>query len=127
MKYNLTDYLNSINQTKKNLMNMDSDAERCYPSFVVNKCLSYHMDSVMYVNELNKNPHLDKKMQYDFLINTLKPKKRFSPWAKQQTLDDLEVVKEYYGYNREKSLEALKILSKDQIEDIKRRLYKGGP
>jgi hypothetical protein len=80
----------------------------------------------MYANQLNINNHLDNRLQYDFLINTLKPRKRFSPWVKNQTLEDLEIVKEYYGYNRDKALEALKILNKDQIQDIKRRLYKGG-
>jgi hypothetical protein len=126
MTYNLSQYLTSINQSKKNIMIGDSNAERCYPAFIINKCLSGHIDAVMYANQLNINNHLDNRLQYDFLINTLKPRKRFSPWVKNQTLEDLEIVKEYYGYNRDKALEALKILNKDQIQDIKRRLYKGG-
>jgi hypothetical protein len=126
MTYSLSQYLTSINQSKKNIMLGDSNAERCYPAFIINKCLAGHIDAVLYANQLNINNHLDNRLQYDFLINTLKPRKRFSPWVKNQTLEDLEIVKEYYGYNRDKALEALKILNKDQIQDIKRRLYKGG-
>jgi len=75
---------------------------------------------------MNMYPHLDKKMQYDFLINSINPRKRFSPWERKALIDNLEVVKEYYGYNTDKALQALRILSKDQLEDIKRLLNKGG-
>lgn len=126
MKYELTDYLNSINQTKKNILKDDVEATSGYPPYIINKCLSSFTDAVLYANEMNKNAHLPKKLQYDFFINTLKPRKRFSPWVKKQTLEHLELVKEYYGYSHTKALEALRILTIDQLEIIKKALYKGG-
>ena len=126
MKYELTDYLNSINQTKKNILKDDVEATSGYPPYIINKCLSSFTDAVLYANEMNKNAHLPKKLQYDFFINTLKPRKRFSPWVKKQTLEHLELVKEYYGYSHSKALEALRILTIDQLEIIKKALYKGG-
>lgn len=126
MKYELKDYLYSINQSKKNLMEEDPDSEKGYPPFIINKCLSSFTDSILYSNEMNKNSHLDRKLQYDFLINTLKPRKRFSPWVKKQTLDHLELVKEYYGYSHDKALKALEILTTDQLEQIRKALNKGG-
>jgi hypothetical protein len=126
MKYELKDYLNSINQTKKNILKDNPEATSGYPPFIINKCLSSFTDAVLYANEMNKNAHLPKKLQYDFFINTLKPRKRFSPWVKKQTLEHLELVKEYYGYSHTKALEALRILTTDQLEVIKKALYKGG-
>jgi hypothetical protein len=126
MKYDLNDWMYSINQSKKNIMEEDADAERQYPPFIVNKCLSYHRDSVLFAGEMNRNSHLPKKMQYDFFINTLKPRKRFSPWNKSTTPEDVELVKEYYGYSRDKALQALEILTKDHLDEIKKRLNKGG-
>lgn len=126
MKPELKDYLYSINQSKKSILVDDIEAEKSYPAYIINKCLSSFMDTVLYSNEMNKNHHLDNKLQYDFFINSLKPRKRFSPWLKKQTLEHLEIVKEYYGYNHDKSLEALQILTKDQIETIKKYLNKGG-
>ena len=126
MKYELTDYLNSINQTKKNILKDDAEATSGYPPYIINKCLSSFTDAVLYANEMNKNAHLPKKLQYDFFINTLKPRKRFSPWVKKQMLEHLELVKEYYGYSHTKALEALRILTIDQLEIIKKALYKGG-
>jgi hypothetical protein len=126
MKYELKDYLNSINQSKKNILHGDKIAESEYPPYIVNKCLSSFTDTILFVNEMNKNPHLDKKLQYDFYINTLKPRKRFSPWLKKQTLENIELVKEYYGYSHNKALEALRILTTQQLEVIKKALNKGG-
>jgi len=126
MKYELKDYLNSINQTKKNILKDDAEATSGYPPYIVNKCLSSFTDAVLYANEMNKNAHLPKKLQYDFFINTLKPRRRFSPWVKKQTLEHLELVKEYYGYSHTKALEALRILTIDQLDIIKKALYKGG-
>ena len=126
MKPELKDYLYSINQSKKNIIGDDKEAENSYPSFIVNKCLSSFMDSILYANEMNKNCHLDKKLQYDFFINSLKPRKRFSPWIKKQTLEHLELVKEYYGYSHDKALEALRILTNEQLDHIKKSLHKGG-
>lgn len=126
MKPTLSDYLNSINQTKQNIVEGGTESESAYPPYIVNRCLGSFKDSVMYANEMNKNSHLPKKLQYDFLINSLKPRKRFSPWYKKETLDDLELVKEYYGYNTDKALNALKILTREQLDTIRERLIKGG-
>jgi hypothetical protein len=123
---NLSDYLNSINQTKKNILKDNPEAVTGYPPYIINKCLSSFTDTVLYSNEMNKNAHLPKKLQYDFFINIVKPRKRFSPWVKKQTLEHLELVKEYYGYSHNKALEALRILTTDQLEAIKKALYKGG-
>jgi hypothetical protein len=121
----LSDYLNSINQNKKNII-VDEDTEKAYPPFIVNKCLSGFLDTVLYANEMNMYPHLDKKLQYDFLLNSINPRKRFSPWEKKSSIDYLDAVKEYYGYNTDKALQALRILNKTQLEDIKRLVNKGG-
>ena len=103
-RYPLKDYLNSINYTKKSVMESDDPAwEKNYPPYIVNKCMSHHMDTVMYANEMNMHSHLDKKLQYDFFINTVRSRKRFSPWDKKQKMNDLEVVKQYYGYSNEKA------------------------
>ena len=124
--YQLKDYLYSINQSKKNILDDDIDAERKYPPYIVNRCLSSFTDTILYVNEMNKNSHLEKKLQYDFLLNSVKPRKRFSPWAKKDSIDYLDLVKEYYGYNDDKALQALRILTKDQLDYIKKLLNKGG-
>ncbi|WLW37086.1 clamp loader subunit [Synechococcus phage S-MS29] len=125
--YPLKDYLNSINLTKKNLLaSEDPDWEKHYPPYIVNKCMSHHMDTVMYANEMNFYPNLDKKLQYDFFINTVRSRKRFSPWDKKQKMNDLEVVKQYYGYSNEKARQALNILTPDQLDFIKTKLNKGG-
>ena len=124
--YQLKDYLYSINQSKKNILDNDIDAERKYPPYIVNRCLSSFTDTILYVNEMNKNSHLEKKLQYDFLLNSVKPRKRFSPWAKKDSIDYLDIVKEYYGYNDDKALQALRILTKDQLDYIKKLLNKGG-
>ena len=124
--YQLKDYLYSINQSKKNILDDDPDAERKYPAYVVNRCLSSFTDTVLYANEMNKNSHLPPKMQYDFFINSVKPRKRFSPWARKDSIDYLDIVKEYYGYNDDKALQALRILTKDQLDKISYLLRKGG-
>ena len=124
--YQLKDYLYSINQSKKNILDDDPDAARKYPAYVVNRCLSSFTDTVLYANEMNKNSHLPNKMQYDFFINSVKPRKRFSPWARKDSIDYLDVVKEYYGYNDDKALQALRILTKNQLDKITYLLRKGG-
>tara|TARA_A200000159_G_scaffold160290_1_gene180226 strand:+ start:14266 stop:14658 length:393 start_codon:yes stop_codon:yes gene_type:complete len=126
MSYQLKDYLYSINQSKKNILDDDTDAERGYPPYIVNRCLSSFTDTILYVNEMNKCSHLPKKMQYDFLLNSVKPRKRFSPWARKDSIDYLDVVKDYYGYNDDKALQALRILTKDQLDSITYSLRKGG-
>ena len=125
--YELKDYLNAINHTKEKLMDTeDEEWEKKYPPFIVNKCLSGFQDSLMLVNEINQYPNTDKKLQFDFLINSLRSRKRFTPWMKANKLDDLEYVKEFYGYNNEKAKVALTILNDEQIATIKQKLEKGG-
>ena len=124
--YQLKDYLYSINQSKKNILDEDPDAVKKYPSYIVNRCLSSFTDTVLYANEMNKNSHLPNKMQYDFFLNSVKPRKRFSPWARKDSIDYLDVVKEYYGYNDDKALQALRILTKNQLDKITYLLRKGG-
>ena len=126
-RYPLKDYLNSINYTKKSVMESeDPEWEKKYPPYIVNKCMSHHLDTVMYANEMNMHHMLDKKLQYDFFINIVRSRKRFSPWDKKQKMNDLEVVKQYYGYSNEKARQALNILTPDQLDVIKNKLNKGG-
>jgi len=119
------DYLNSINATKKDIME-DDLAEKAYNSFMVNRGLSYFNDTVLMANEMNLHSHLDKKLQYHFLINIVRKRKRFSKWAKPETESDIEAVKEYYGYNNEKARQALTLLSPENINIIKQKVNKGG-
>ena len=122
----LKDWLNSINFNKENLIEEDSTLVKEYPPFIVNKCLSGHLDCVLFANEMNKYHFLDKDMQYTFYLNTLRKKKRFSPWLRKDKIEDLETVKQYYGYSNEKAYQVLKILSNEQIDYIKQRLEIGG-
>ena len=122
----LKDWLNSINFTKENLIEEDVDAIRDYPPYIVNRCLSGHLDCIMFVNEMNKYHFLDKDMQYSFYLNTLRKKKRFSPWLRKDKVTDIEIIKQYYGYSNEKASQALKILTPEQIKFIKQRLDTGG-
>ena len=117
-------WLNSINLTKENIL--DEDPTEKYPAFVVNKCMSGSIDSVLFANEMNKYHFLDSKLQYDFLLNSLRKKKRFAPWLKKGKIDDIDAVKKYYGYSTEKAQQALRILTKDQIKYIKKKLDIGG-
>ena len=127
MAYELKDYLNAINHTKERLMDTeDEEWEKKYPPFIVNKCLSGFQDTLMLVNEINQHPHLDKKLQFDFLLNSVRTRKRYVPWMKAKKLKNIECVKEYYGYNNEKAKSALKLLNDEQIKAIKDSLNKGG-
>ena len=122
----LKDWLNSINFNKENILDEDPTLAREYPPFIINKCLSGHLDCLMFANEMNRYHFLDKDMQYNFYINILRKKKRFSPWLRKEKVSDLEFVKQYYGYSNEKASQVLKILSNEQIEFIKKRLDTGG-
>ena len=128
MSYELKDYLNAINFTKENLLDTDDLTwEKKYPPFIINKCLSMHYDSIAAANEMNGYHFLDKKVQFHFLINSIRKKKRFGgKWLSQAKLKNLEYVKEYYGYSNEKAKQALSILKDEQIEFIKETLNKGG-
>jgi hypothetical protein len=122
----LKDYLNSINISKHNLMDESNECESSYPPYIINRCFSGFLDTILIANEMNLNSHLDKKLQYDFYINIIRPKKRFSPWIKKEKLDSLESIKQYYGYSDDKAKTALKILTEEQIEFIKSKLNRGG-
>lgn len=127
MTYELKDYLKSINQTKEPLLDSeDEEWTKKYPPFIINKCLAPFPDTILLVNEINQLHHVDKKLQFDFLINSLRPRKRFTPWLKAKKLENLQYVKEFYGYNNAKAKAALDILSEEQISAIKRKMYKGG-
>jgi len=117
--------LPSILQTKEYALLTEQD-EKSYSSFMVNRALSYHRDTALIANEINRYPNLDNKLKYDFLLNIVRASKRpYNKWYKKAKSVDLDVVKEYYGYSDAKAYEALKILSDDQIAVIKKELYKG--
>ena len=125
--YELKDYLKSINRTKEKLMDSDDELwEKKYPPFIINKCLAPFPETVHLVNEMNVNHHLDSKLQFDFLLNSIRPRERYTPWLKAKKIKNLDYVKEYYGYSNEKAKVALDILSDEQIETIKNSLNKGG-
>lgn len=126
MTYDLKDWLNSINQNKKNIMDEDPSSVKDYAPYIINRCLSGHIDCLMYANEMNRYHFLPKKLQYDFLINILRVKKRFSPWLKKDKTEDLDYVKQYYGYSNGKAQQALRILSREQLNFIKSKLDIGG-
>jgi len=116
----------SILQTKKNVFNDERDYKD-YKAYMVNRALSFHMDCVLYANEMNLHPGLDEDMQYQYLLNTIRPMKRkFQPWQKADVLRDIECVKEYFGYSNQKAKDALHILSDDQLEQIRKHTDKGG-
>lgn len=119
------DFLNSITFKKDDLM-VDDWSEKQYIPFVVNKGLSFTADTVIPCNEMNSRPHLDKKLQYNFLINNIRSRKRYTKWIKAEKLEDLEIVKECYGYSTEKAKQVLPLLSSTQIELLKQKLEKGG-
>ena len=122
----LKDWLNSINLTKKNLIDEDPSLEKEYNPYIINRIYSGNLDSVMFANEMNKYSFLPKKIQYDFYLNSLRSKKRFSPWLRKDKIKDLDYVKRYYGYSNEKAQQALKILTKQQLNFIRSKFETGG-
>ena len=128
-KTNPFDYINSINTTKKDLMTgtaNDELAERHYNPFLTNRALSYHNDTIAFANLMNCNYHIDHKLQYHFLLNIVRSKKRFAKWSKKESNSDVTLIKEYYGYNDVKARQALAILSKHELNIIREKLEKGG-
>ena len=119
------DYVNAINYSKKDIM-VTRDDEKVYVPFMVNRSLSYFSDTVLLANEMNKYHHLDSRLQFSFLINIIRKRKRFSKWVKPELENDLESVKEYYGYSNEKARQILSLLSPSQIKQIKEKVSKGG-
>jgi hypothetical protein len=120
------DFVTAINTSKKNLIKEDPDLEKEYNPFLTNKSLSYFTDTIMDANVMNMHHGLDKKLQFDYLINTIRPGKRFSKWAKKVENNDREIVKTYYGYNDRNADVALSLLSTDQLKIIKSKLETGG-
>ena len=125
--YELKDYLNDINYKKEDLMaGEDEFWEKKYPAFIVNKVMSAFIDTLHEANEMNRLHHLDKRLQFQFFLNSIRPKKRFSQWLRSSKIKNLEYVKEYYGYSNEKAKQALDILDDAEIEYIKRIINRGG-
>ena len=119
------EYLNAINMTKQDIM-VDDIAEKGYNSFIVNRSLSYFNDTVLYANEMNVNHHIDNRLQFDFFINIVRKKKRFSKFMKPETVSDVEAVKEYYGYSNEKARQILNLLTSAQLDILRQKVYRGG-
>ena len=119
------DFINAIHYTKENLI-VDDWSEKQYNPYIINKGLSYGHDTVIPANEMNSRPHLDKVLQFQFLINIIRPRKRFNKWLKADKIDALEVIKEYYGYSTEKAKQILPLLNESQLQKLKIRLSKGG-
>lgn len=119
------DFLNSINSTKVNLLDKDPENINQYNSFLVNRSLSYFPDTVLISNEMNRLHHLDARLQYDFLINIVRKKKRFSKWDKPQSTD-IECIKEYYGYSDSKAKQIIGLLTSEQLQELKNKVNKGG-
>ena len=116
------DYLNSINNTKKHILEDEKD----YNAFMSNRGLSYFPDTVLYANEMNMNAHIDNELQYSFLINIIRKRKRFSKWNKTSESDDIKSIKEYYGYSNEKARDVLPLLTNNELKLIKERIHHGG-
>ena len=119
------DFLNAINDTKINVI-VDDISEKEYKGFMVNRGLSYFNDTALYANEMNLCHHLDSRLQFDYLINSVSRKRRFSKWLKPTESEDLLIVKEHYGYSNEKARSALTILSSEQLNELKKQHFKGG-
>ena len=119
------DYVTAINYSKKNMI-VDEESEKAYLPYMTNRSLSYFQDTVAVANAMNQYHILDSKLQFDFLINIVRKRKRFSKWIKPEIVSDLDVVKEYYGYSNDKAKQALTILSSDNLNDIRIRISKGG-
>ena len=122
------DFLNDINYGKKNLMvnDVDHQVEKQYLPFIVNKGLSYTMDTVIYANEMNIRPNTDKKLQFDYLINTIRRNKRFPKWMKSEENENIRVIMDYYGYNVQRAKEVLSLHSMEEISQLKEKLDTGG-
>ena len=120
------DYINSISQNKKDLME-DEQGEKAYNAWLVNRGLSYFPDTIQYANEMNMMAHLGNKLQYTYLINTIRPRKRFAKWSKKKEDSDLEAIAEYYKCSLRRADEYSKLLTDHQLSEIKSYLSKGGP
>ena len=118
-------FVNAINYTKEEMI-VDDWSEKQYNPFIVNKSLSFAADTVIIANEMNSRAHIQKKMQFDFLCGVVRAKKRYSKWIKPGKLEDVSLIKEYYKYSSAKALEALKLLSQEQLQNIRDAMFTGG-
>ena len=122
-------YMDAVSFSKQDIIRESSDpdsAEKEYNPFMTNRSMSYHIDSVLYANEMNLRAHLPNIMQFDFMLNTLRKRKRFAKWVKPVKSDDLDLVMGYFGYNRVRAEEALRILTPENIAMIRQSLDRGG-
>jgi hypothetical protein len=123
----LSEYLNAINYTKESLLDTDDESvEKEYTPFVVNRCLSYFIDTVLYVNEMNQRSHSPKKMQFDYLLHSIRKNKRYSKWLKRESEENLELVKQFYGYSDRRARDVIDMLSEDDLNWIRNKLETGG-
>lgn len=119
------EYVNSINYTKKDIME-DDVAEKAYNPFMVNRSLSYFQDTILAANEMNRLHATDNKLQYHFFLSLVRKRKRFSKWVKPDEIADIEVVKEYYGYSQEKARQVLPLLNGEQLAALREKVNRGG-
>ena len=126
------DFINAVSHTKKDLITESDNpefAESLYAkqSWVINRGLSLFSDTILYANEMNRLHGLDGRPQFSFLLNSLRPRKRYEKWLKQEKIEEVDIVSEYFGYSKSKSKDIIKLLTDEQITIIKQRLQKGGP
>jgi hypothetical protein len=119
------DFINAIHHSKEPLI-VDDWSEKQYNPYLINRGLSFGADTVIYANEMNSRPHLDRVLQFDFLINTIRPRKRYNKWLKAETVEVLDTIQEYYGYSKAKARQVLPLLSETQLRTIKSRMNRGG-
>jgi len=124
MSDNPFEFINSISFKKNNLLK-DGYSEKDYPNFLVNKGMSLYADTILHANEINRRPWIDNKLAYDYYLNSIRPRKRYSKWFKKTKNEDLELLKEYYKCSESKALEYLTILTETQLEKLRNRLTKG--
>lgn len=129
MSVKLGDFLKSLNQKKTPMKNLDEDLQstvKSYTPFIINRCMSYFPDTIIQSNNMNFNSGVSKEMHYDYFLYSVRKRNRFSPWLKKENIQDLDIVKEYFGYSDRKTREIFDLLSEEDIEMIKKETYRGG-
>lgn len=122
----LKDFLQTINTSKENLIDQDQKVEKSYPPFLVNRCMSYFPDTIFAANQINQNAHADKKLQYDYMLYSVRSKKRFAPWEKKVNNEDLELIKQAYSVSEKKALEIMNLLDDEKMKIIQDSQFTGG-
>jgi hypothetical protein len=123
------DFIKAINESKEDLIAKSDNpelAEKMYEPYIVNRGLSFFTDTILHANEMNRLAMLDKKPQFAYLLNSIRPRKRYSKWFKQEKIEKLDIISEYFGYSKSKAKDIIEILTDDQIKIIKEKLQKGG-